>query len=69
LVTGIQKLKPRGTAVAGMLLPREKLLVEFVPRFVTTQSEGRDRCFCGGFASILTSSIQPPNFVGPAGLS
>ena len=41
LVTGVQKLKPCGTAVAGMLLPREKLPLEFVPRVVTTQSDGR----------------------------
>ena len=68
-MTGIQKLKPCGTAVAGMLLPRENALVELVPRFVTTQSDGRERCFCGGLSSILTSSIQPPNSVGPSGLS
>ena len=36
LVTGVQKLKPCGTAVAGKLLPREKLPVEFVPRVVST---------------------------------
>ena len=40
-MTGVQKLKPCGTAVAGMLLPREKPPLEFVPRVVTTQSDGR----------------------------
>ena len=37
LVTGVQKLNPWGTAVAGMLLPREKPPLEFVPRLVITQ--------------------------------
>ena len=68
-MTGIQKLKPCGTAVAGMLLPREKLLLEFVPRVVTTQSEGRERSLGCGAASSLMSSTQPPNVVGPSGLS
>jgi hypothetical protein len=68
-VTGIQKLKPCGTAVAGMLLPREKLELEWVPRVVETQSDGRDRSRSGGSASIVMSSIQAPKSVGPSGLS
>ncbi len=35
LVTGVQKLKPCGTAVAGKLLPREKAPLELVPRVVS----------------------------------
>ncbi len=35
-VIGTQKLKPFGTAVAGMLLPREKLPLDRVPRRVST---------------------------------
>ena len=62
-------MKPCGTAVAGMLLPREKLLVEWVPRLVTTQSEGRERSRRAGAASMRMSSNQPPNAVGPSGLS
>lgn len=34
-MTGVQKLKPLGTAVAGKVLPREKLPLESVPRVVT----------------------------------
>src|SRR5690606_2231663 len=37
-VIGDQKLKPCGTAVAGKLLPREKLPVECVPLVVITYS-------------------------------
>lgn len=33
-VTGVQKLKPCGTAVAGKVLPREKEPLELVPRVV-----------------------------------
>src|SRR5690606_30899213 len=35
-VIGTQKLNPCGTAVAGMLLPRENPPLEFVPRVVMT---------------------------------
>ena len=69
MVAGAQKLKPCGTAAAGMLLPRENELVEFVPRVVTTQSDGRERCLTAGLPSIFTSSTQPPKSVGPSGLS
>ena len=34
-VTGVQKLKPCGTAVAGKLLPREKPPDDWVPRRVS----------------------------------
>jgi hypothetical protein len=68
-VTGTQKLKPCGTVVAGMLLPREKLPLEFVPRVVTTQSEGRERLLRSGLALMTMSSTQPPKVVGPSGLS
>jgi hypothetical protein len=34
LVTGVQKLKPFGTAVAGKVFPREKPPLELVPRTV-----------------------------------
>src|SRR4051794_30909672 len=69
LVIGTQKLKPCGTAVAGMLFPREKLPLEFVPRVVTTQSDRCDGRWCTGLPSTLTSSIQPPKSAGPFGLS
>ena len=70
LVTGTQKLKPCGTAVAGMLLPREKLPLEFVPRVVTTQSDGCAAAAWAGLRrSIWMSSIQPPKSAGPSGLS
>jgi hypothetical protein len=68
-VTGVQKLKPWGTAAAGMLLPREKLPLELVPRVVTTQSEGWVRVGCGFAGPMSMSSIQPPKSAGPSGLS
>ena len=68
-MTGTQKLKPCGTAVAGMLLPREKRELEFVPRVVTTQSEGFERSRGSGLPSIVTSSTQPWKSAGPSGLS
>jgi hypothetical protein len=69
LVIAVQKLKPCGTAVAGMLLPRLKLPLEFVPRVVSTQSDGWLRFCCGGAPAIRMSSTQPPNEPGPLGLS
>ena len=67
-VTGVQKLNPLGTAVAGKLLPREKLPLDCVPRVVTTWSLGRPTTT--GCASRTTrSSIHPPKSAGPAGLS
>src|SRR5688500_10176300 len=68
-VTGTQKLKPCGTAVAGMLFPLEKLLLEFVPRVVTTQSDGRDGRSPAGLPSSSMSSTQPAKSAGPSGLS
>jgi hypothetical protein len=69
LVTGVQKLKPCGTAAAGKLLPREKRLLEFVPRVVMTQSLGRRGLAAGGSSVISMSSTQPPKVAGPFGLS
>ena len=69
LVTGVQKLKPCGTAVAGMLLPREKLPLEFVPRVVSTQSDRWLRVGCAFAGPMSMSSIQPPKSAGPSGLS
>lgn len=68
-VTGVQKLKPWGTAVAGMLLPREKPPLELVPRVVTTQSEGWLRRGARSAGPMSMSSIQPPKSAGPSGLS
>ena len=67
-VTGVQKLKPWGTAVAGKLLPREKLPLDCVPRVVTTWSLGRPTT-TGGASRTTRSSTQPPKSAGPAGLS
>jgi hypothetical protein len=68
-VIGVQKLKPCGTAVAGMLLPRENEPVELVPRVVSTHSEGR-ACATGcGAPSMRMSSTQPLKRCGPSGLS
>src|SRR4051794_30704439 len=75
LVTGVQKLKPCGTAVAGKLLPRENPPVEFVPRVVIARSDGWLRAvFCAAASGscallIRTSSFQPRKSAGPAGLS
>src|SRR3954468_10810920 len=68
-VTGVQKLKPCGTAVAGKLLPREKLPLAFVPRVVSTWSDERAEALCTGLATTAMSSTQPPKSAGPAGLS
>ena len=70
-VTGVQKLKPCGTAVAGMLLPREKPPLELVPRVVSTQSDG---CACASAAAGRAGDadvVDPAAEVGavPSGLS
>ena len=69
LVTGVQKLKPCGTAVAGMLLPREKPPLEFVPRVVITRSDGRAFAGAGPAGPRSMSSIQPPKSCVPRALS
>jgi hypothetical protein len=68
-VSGVQKLKPCGTAVAGKLLPREKPLEEFVPRVVMTQSDRCERAGRDGWPVIAMSSTQPLKSAGPLGLS
>src|SRR4051812_37314231 len=68
-VTGVQKLNPCGTAVAGKLLPREKVPLAIVPRVVTTLSVGRVLAGGVGVAEIFTSSSQPCSEPGPSGLS
>ncbi|GAA3040347.1 hypothetical protein GCM10020000_18560 [Streptomyces olivoverticillatus] len=69
LVTGVQKLKPCGTAVAGKVLPREKLELELVPRVVTARSAGCAGTCSGSAGAMETSSTQPRNFAGPRGES
>ncbi len=56
-VTGVQKLNPCGTAVAGKVLPREKSPLEWVPRVVRTQSTGSRGG--SGRSATRTSSSQP----------
>src|SRR3954468_11989849 len=69
-VTGVQKLKPCGTAVAGKLLPREKPPDECVPRRVSTYRAGLAAGFAGATSVIATSSNQARKVVlEPAGRS
>ncbi len=68
-MTGVQKLKPWGTAVAGKVLPREKFELEWVPRVVSAQSAGWAGAASRGAGAIAMSSTQPRNFAGPTGES
>jgi hypothetical protein len=52
-----------------MLLPRLNAPLEFVPRVVSTQSDGRAFVSLAGFPSMRMSSNQPLNRCVPSGLS